>query len=310
MSMGERAVEEREMDHSPESMPPLEDMSHVPVLASRAGYSQQNTFTSSQDEFNHQTAFHQTFNDQRTVNVDQRQVHMTQHHVHGPDPSLIGNLAASAATSAVRAEATEAVAQAREVAHAVASDLRVSQARESFMDLELRNLRAQVEALRHENAELRSSRNAALAAAPDSASGQNPNNGSELEQRVREMELHIVSGITPRIDYLEQVAMMIGNIESSISQRITPHLQSLETRLLQVQQQLDHHQTFIQELWAGQPQGSRNPGCRYQLRREIPLKQTMSCPQLSVIPQFILGLTPKMMVVIMIRRVNGKCQTL
>jgi hypothetical protein len=219
MSMGERAVEEREMDHSPESMPPLEDMSHVPVLASRAGYSQQNTFTSSQDEFSHQTAFHQTFNDQRTVNVDQRQVHMTQHHVHGPDPSLIGNLAASAATSAVRAEATEAVAQAREVAHAVASDLRVSQARESFMDLELRNLRAQVEALRHENTELRSSRNAALAAAPDSASGQNPNNGSELEQRVREMELHIVSGITPRIDYLEQVAMMMGNIESSISQR-------------------------------------------------------------------------------------------
>ena len=44
MSMGERAVEEREMDHSPESMPPLEDMSHVPVLASRAGYSQQNFF--------------------------------------------------------------------------------------------------------------------------------------------------------------------------------------------------------------------------------------------------------------------------
>ena len=57
---------------------------------------------------------------------------MTEHHVHGPDPSLIGNLAASAATSAVRGEATEAVAQAREMAHAVASDLRVSQARVFF----------------------------------------------------------------------------------------------------------------------------------------------------------------------------------
>ena len=67
MSMKEEAVEDREMDHSPESMPPLEDMSRVPVLSAKAEYSQQNTFTSSQDEFSHQTAFHQTFNDQRTI---------------------------------------------------------------------------------------------------------------------------------------------------------------------------------------------------------------------------------------------------
>ena len=127
------------------------------------------------------------------------------------------------------------------------------------MDLELRNLRAQIEALRRENTELRSSRTAALAAASHSAGGQDPNNGSELEQRVREIELHIMPGITPRIDYLEQVATMMGNIESSIAQRIVPDLGSLETRFLQIQQQLDHHLTFIQELWAGQPRGPVQP---------------------------------------------------
>ena len=127
------------------------------------------------------------------------------------------------------------------------------------MDLDLRNLRAQIEALRRENIELRSSRPAALAAPPHSAGGQDPNNGSELEHRVREIELHIMSGITPRIDYLEQVATMMGNIESSITQRIVPHLENLETRFLQLQQQMDHHQTFIQELWAGQPRGPVQP---------------------------------------------------
>ena len=127
------------------------------------------------------------------------------------------------------------------------------------MDLDLRNLRAQIEALRRENIELRSSRPAALAAPPHSAGGQDPNNDSELEHRVREIEFHIMSGITPRFDYLEQVATMMGNIESSIAQRIVPCLEGLETRFLQLQQQLDHHQTFIQELWAGQPRGPVQP---------------------------------------------------
>ena len=73
MSMQEEAMENREMDHSPESMPALEDMSRVPILASRTEYSQESTFTTSQDEFNHQTAFHhQTFNDQRTMLIKGR----------------------------------------------------------------------------------------------------------------------------------------------------------------------------------------------------------------------------------------------
>lgn len=62
---------------------------------------------------------HQVFQDHRAIHVDQRSVQFQQH-VHGPDPSIVGNLAAQAASSEMRAEAASAVAGVRmEAAQAV-----------------------------------------------------------------------------------------------------------------------------------------------------------------------------------------------
>ena len=114
--------------------------------------------------------------------------------MHGPDPNLIGHLAATAASSAMRAEATEAVAQAREMTLSAVSEMRISQAKESMMEVELRNLWAQVEALREENHGLRIFQSRTL----ESDANHEASNGSEWGQRVVEIENHIVNSITPR----------------------------------------------------------------------------------------------------------------
>ena len=66
----------------------------------------------------------QAFQDQRALNFDQRSVHVEQH-VRNPDPSIVGALAAEAASSGLRAEAAQVVAQVREAALQAATDYRV-----------------------------------------------------------------------------------------------------------------------------------------------------------------------------------------
>ncbi|CAL1164086.1 unnamed protein product [Cladocopium goreaui] len=92
-----KAEEESAISPSGSSLPPLEDMSYVPRIHADG---------SQRDPEMQQYQAYQV--DQRELNIDQRSIHF-QHNIFNPDPSVVGHLAATAATSEVRAEATHAV---------------------------------------------------------------------------------------------------------------------------------------------------------------------------------------------------------
>ena len=145
----------------------------------------------------------------------------------------------------MRAEATEAVAQAREMTLSAVSEMRISQAKESMMEVELRNLRAQVEALREENHGLRTFQSRTL----ESDANHEASNGSEWGQRVVEIENHIVNSITPRLVQLEEMMGVTRNVDSCYNNWVVPQLKNLEAKFTELQHKIESHQRFIQELW-------------------------------------------------------------
>ena len=106
------------MQNSPSgtsSPPPLVDMSEIPTVEPM------------DTQIGNPSLNSQSFDDHRSVNVDQRSIHLEQH-VHNPDPAVVGQMAAAVASSELRVEATQAVAQAREAAMQAATDVRVEAA--------------------------------------------------------------------------------------------------------------------------------------------------------------------------------------
>ena len=144
-------------------LPPLEDMSNVPRIHANV----------SQRDQEGQAMYQEYQVDQRELNVDQRSIQL-QHNIFNPDPSVVVHLAASAAASEIRAEATHAVSAVMTEATTAVAAARVqtseafvraeatqavAQARETAMEFELRSLGTMVESLRAENNDLRDSQN-------------------------------------------------------------------------------------------------------------------------------------------------------
>ena len=164
--------------------------------------------------------------DQRELNIDQMSIHF-QHNIFNPDPSVVGHLAATAATSEVRAEATHAVsavvteatsavaaarAQTSEAVVRAEATQAVAQARESAMDFELRSLRAMVESLRAENEDLRNRARTIEAQSPN-VDPTSSLNGAVIEHRIVEMENFIQTGILPRLTHLEGTFTLLRDLD-------------------------------------------------------------------------------------------------
>ena len=220
------------------SPPPLEDRSGVGHTDTNMGI----------EEFGN-SSFHQTFQDQRALNVDHRSVHIQQH-VHGPDPSLVGNLAAAVASSEMRAEAESALAGVRvEAAHAVATaQMSAESVRAEAAQAvtaahlnaestrigavaEIRNLETQLEAVRNENLMIKRQLSFTL----------------ETSERTRDQDASNGAGL------------------NLIFQRLT----GIEAQLQRLESKMDTHQEYIQELWLQQPpipqvqqEGSQTPVVR------------------------------------------------
>ena len=180
--------------------------------------------------------------DQRELNIDQRSIHF-QHNIFNPDPSVVGHLAATAATSEVRAEATHAVsavvteatsavaaarAQTSEAVVRAEATQAVAQARESAMDFELRSLRAMVESLRAENEDLRNRARTIEAQSPN-VDPTSSLNGAVIEHRIVdvEMENFIQTGILPRLTHLEGTFTLLRDLDHQVRENILPRMQGL-----------------------------------------------------------------------------------
>ena len=199
--------------------------SHDPVSFGPGNYAVQMNRQENHDEVmvdTREVSSTQVYQDQRTVNLDQRSIHFQQH-VHGPDPNMIGDLAASAATSGLRAEAASVVAGVQvEAAQAVAQARVDAESTRAEAMNEISRLRAQVEYMTRENQWVRGQLQASIAQ-------------SEHTERARETQT-------------QNLLSLNGTEMQGIIQR----LDGLELQLTRVESKLDTHQEYIQDLWTQQ----------------------------------------------------------
>ena len=132
------------------------------------------------------------------MNLDQRSIHFQQH-VHGPDPNMIGDLAASAATSGLRAEAASVVAGVQvEAAQAVAQARVDAESTRAEAMNEISRLRAQVEYMTRENQWVRGQLQASIAQSEHTERARETQTQNLLSLNGTEMQ-----GIIQRLDGLE-----------------------------------------------------------------------------------------------------------
>jgi hypothetical protein len=253
-----KAEEESAISPSGSSLPPLEDMSYVPRIHADG---------SQRDPEMQQYQAYQV--DQRELNIDQRSIHF-QHNIFNPDPSVVGHLAATAATSEVRAEATHAVsavvteatsavaaarAQTSEAVVRAEATQAVAQARESAMDFELRSLRALVESLRAENEDLRNRARTIEAQSPN-ADPTSSLNGAVIEHRIVEMENFIQTGILPRLTHLEGTFTLLRDLDHQVRENILPRMQGFDESVHQLMDHLEANALHVPHVANSRPEPS------------------------------------------------------
>jgi multidrug efflux pump subunit AcrA (membrane-fusion protein) len=238
--MGEE--EEPAVSPTGSSPPPLEDMSKVLRIHAKL----------SQRDQEGQPIYQVYQVDQRELNVDQRSIHL-QHNIFNPDPSVVGRLAASAAASEMRAEATHAVsavmteataavaaarAQTSEAAVRAEATQAAAQAREAAMEFELRSLRTMVESLRAENNDLRDRARMIESQSPNADS--NPNlNGAAIEHRILGIENFIQRDILPRLTHLEGMFTLLGDLDHEVRENMLPRMQGFDESVQQIMDWLE-----------------------------------------------------------------------
>lgn len=184
--------------------------------------------------------------------VDQRSIHL-QHNIFNPDPSVVGRLAASAAASEMRAEATHAVsavmteatpavaaarAQTSEAAVRAEATQAAAQAREAAMEFELRSLRTMVESLRAENNDLRDRARMIESQSPNANS--NPNlNGAAIEHRTLGIENFIQRDILPRLTHLEGMFTLLRDLDHEVRENMLPRMQGFDESVQQIMDWLE-----------------------------------------------------------------------
>jgi len=176
---------------------------------------------------------HQVFQDHRAIHVDQRSVQFQQH-VHGPDPSIVGNLAAQAASSEMRAEAASAVAGVRMEAAQAVVDARLS---------------AEV-----------SRREAVEAVAQAQMNAESTRIGAVEQIRSLEMQLEAAryenEMIKQQMNQVMEDSKRAGDhgaVNGAGFNLIFQRLAGIEMQLQRLETKMDTHQEYIQELWLHQP---------------------------------------------------------
>eukprot|EP00435_Cladocopium_sp_Y103_P068674 s1190_g32.t1 len=175
----------------------------------------------------------QSFQDSRSVNFDQRSVNIEQH-VHNPDPAVVGHLAAVAASNELRAEATQVVANVREAALQETNATRIEAAREiASARIETTTVQAAAEVAR-------------VGALAEVQQLRQQLESSQRENHLLRLQVESVMNSLSQDQHQEA-------FNATGFQQIDLRLQRIELQITRVEQKLDTHQDYIQELWLHQP---------------------------------------------------------